>query len=269
MSSPMKFSRSVWGSAGGAPPCNLCPHLGSLAPGVASALATAHPSTCISSLFCLFSPPPLELVLLKAGPTRRVNVPRGNSQPIGDKSHGINTPVSQSFAGKILTFALRGVLRVLRWVKVQLFKAATLSLAYPLLCFLSSLFCSWNQLPDKIAVPRVLTQNLSMGGTQTKTIAGLAKMFWKHSQSLACMECKNPVECATHWGDALSQVPSGSIISELWILGDSGCWWAARVIRILLLESWCFWGCLKGQRTGISLSQQNRCINWFCACLLV
>lgn len=58
----------------------------------------------------LFSPLPSKLVLPKAGSTRRVNASRGNPQPIGDESHQINTPVSQAFGAKILTFILHGVL---------------------------------------------------------------------------------------------------------------------------------------------------------------
>lgn len=58
----------------------------------------------------LFSLPPLNLALLQAGSTRSVNASRGNPQPIADESHEINTPVSQDFGGKILMFALYGVL---------------------------------------------------------------------------------------------------------------------------------------------------------------
>lgn len=58
----------------------------------------------------LFSPLPLKLALLKAGSTRRVNASRGNAQPIGDESHQINTPLSQAFGAKILTFILHGPL---------------------------------------------------------------------------------------------------------------------------------------------------------------
>lgn len=68
-----------------------------------------------SSSICVFSaslvsPLPLKVALLKAGSTRRVNASRGNPQPIGDESHQINTPVSQAFGAKILTFILHGVL---------------------------------------------------------------------------------------------------------------------------------------------------------------
>ena len=84
---------------------------------MSESLATSH----LKPLY-LFSDsrlPPLELALLKADLARRVSVPRGNLQLIGDGSHWINTPVCLSFGGKILKFALCDVPKGPRWVKVQ------------------------------------------------------------------------------------------------------------------------------------------------------
>lgn len=113
-------------------------------------------STRLFSLFCLFPPTPLDCALLKAGPTRRVNAPRGNSQPLGDESLGINTPVSQSFGGKILTFAPHGVSRVLNGLRSNR-SQQSLPLAHPLLPSPSSLFCFLKSTLSKMAIPKFLS----------------------------------------------------------------------------------------------------------------
>ena len=99
---------------------------------VAGVLATSHLKHLYFFSF-LFSPPPLELTRVKAGPSGRINAPWADSRPIGDN------PVSQFSGGKTLRFALHGVSRVLGWVKDQLFIAKPLSLVLPLLSSLRSL----------------------------------------------------------------------------------------------------------------------------------